>query len=112
MLHISDDHGNKSDFLIKKSETGLLFTPKDVYAVIDACLAVIEDSIKHGEEISIHGFGTLGLHYRAARQTYHPDTGEEIKIEARYTPKFNFGNTLRTAAKIYNMSLNDKKAGV
>lgn len=111
VLHISDDFGNQSDFTIKKSDKGLLFTVTDVTAIIDACLAVIEDSIKHGEDISIHGFGTLGVQHRAARQTKHPDTGETVSIDARYVPKFNFGNTLRMAAKVYELSLSDREDG-
>lgn len=111
VFHISDDYGNQSDFVVKKSDRGLLFTVKDVTEIVDACLAVIEDSIKHGEEISIHGFGTLGVHHRAARQTKHPDTGEPVHINARYVPKFSFGNTLRMAAKVYELSLNDRKTG-
>lgn len=111
VLHISDDHGNQSDFVIKKSERGLLFTVNDVTAIVDACLAVIEDSIKHGEDVSIHGFGTLGVQHRAARQTKHPDTGETVTIAARFVPKFNFGNSLRMAAKVYELSLSDREDG-
>ena len=112
-LHISDDYGNQSDFIIKKSSRGLLFTNKDVSTILDAVLAVVEDSLKdslkHGEDVSIHGFGTLGVHKRAARQTLHPVTGESIEVVARYVPKFNFGNLLRMAAKVYEMSLVDEE---
>ena len=107
VLHISDDQGNQSDFVIKKSDRGLLFTTKDVTAIIDACLAVVEDSLKRGEDITVHGFGTLGLHYRAARETKHPDTGEPVNISARHVPKFNFGNKLRIAARVYDLSLSE-----
>ena len=111
VFHISDDYGNQSDFIIKKSDRGLLFTSSDVAAIIDACLAVVEDAIKHGEDVSIHGFGTLGVHHRAARQTKHPDTGETVNIDARFVPKFSFGNSLRMAAKVYEMSLSDREGG-
>ncbi len=111
VFHISDDSGNESDFIIKKAEKGLLFTTNDVGAIIDACLAVIEDSIKHGETINIHGFGTLCLGLRAERQTKHPVTGEPVIVSSRYVPKFSFGNNLRMAAKVYEMSLNDRESG-
>lgn len=111
VLHISDDSGNQSDFIVKKSEKGLLFTNSDVANIIDACLAVVEDSIRHGEEITIHGYGTLGVQLRAARQTKHPENGETVDIEARYVPKFKFGNILRMAAKVYELSLSDREAG-
>lgn len=109
VLHITDDDGNNSDFVIKKSNKGLLFTTKDVAAVVDALIAVIEDSLKHGEEISIYGFGTLGIKYRAARKTKHPESGEPVEVGARYTPKFTFGNSLRMAAKIYELSLGENQ---
>ena len=108
-LHISDDYGNTSDFVIKKSDSGLLFTNRDVNFIVDALLAVVEDSLKHGEEVSIHGFGSLGVHKRAARQTLHPTTGEPVEVDERYVPKFNFGNTLRMAAKVYELSLEDAR---
>ena len=111
VFHISDDNGNESDFIIRKAEKGLLFTSNDVCAIVDACLAVIEDSIKRGESINLHGFGTFSLGKRAERQTKHPATGEPVIISSRYVPKFNFGNNLRMAAKVYEMSLTDRESG-
>lgn len=111
VFHISDDYGNQSDFTVRKADKGLLFTREDVTAIVNACMAAVEDSIKHGEDVSIHGFGTLGVHYRAARETKHPDTGEAVRVDARYVPKFNFGNSLRMAAKVYEMSLSDRGDG-
>lgn len=108
-LHITDDLGQKKDFIIKKDGTDLLFNTKDVTAIFEAIIAVIEDALKHGEEISIHGFGTLYLKLRAARQTKHPETGEVCYVEERYIPKFNFGNELRMAAKVYEMQLENEK---
>lgn len=109
VFHISDDEGNQKDFVVKKTDKSVLYNTTDVSAIVDACLAVIEDSIKHGEEIYIHGFGALGVHKRAARTTKHPDTGEIVDVRARYVPKFSFGNNLRMAARMYEMSLDDFK---
>jgi DNA-binding protein HU-beta len=106
-LHISDDQGNHSDFVVKKKTTGLLFTKEDITSVIDACIAVIEDSIKRGEEISIMGFGSLGVHKRLSRQGRHPVTGDVFSTGDKYVPKFSFGNNLRMAAKVYELSLMD-----
>lgn len=108
VFHISDDEGNKRDFTIRKTDKNVLFSVDDVEAVIDTCLAVIEESIKHGEEISIRGFGTLGIQYRKPRVLKHVETQEETIAEARYVPKFYFGNDLRRAAKVYGLSLEDK----
>ena len=109
VFHISDDEGNQKDFVVKKTDKTVLYNMDDVAAILDACLNVIEEAIKHGEEVTIHGFGTLGVHQRAARTTKHPETGEIVKVNARYVPKFSFGNTLRMAAKVYELSLDDFK---
>lgn len=107
VLHISDDEGNTKDFIVKKSDKNIAYTIDDIEAMMDACLYVTEEALKHGEHISIHGFGTLALHHRKARTTKHPDTGELVDVEARYVPKFTFGNDLRLCAKIYELSLTD-----
>ena len=109
VFHISDDEGNQKDFVVKKTDKTVLYNTTDVAAILDACLSVVEEAIKHGEEVSIHGFGTLGVHQRAARTTKHPETGETVKVNARYVPKFSFGNNLRMAAKVYELSLDDFK---
>lgn len=108
VFHISDDEGNSKDFVIKKTDTSVLFTTEDVESIIDSCLYVIEDALKKGEHISIRGFGTLGLRHRKARVTKHPDTGEVVDVSARFVPKFTFGNDLRMCAKIYELSLDEK----
>ena len=58
--------------------------------------------------MNIKGFGCLGLHYRAARRTKEPNSGEWCEIEARYVPKFAYGNDLRLAAKLYEVSLGEQ----
>lgn len=105
VLHISDDNGNHSDFTVQKPEKGVVYTVTDVTYIIDTCLAVIEESIKRGEDISIQGFGSLFLKHRAARRTRHPDTGKLVEIKDHFIPKFTFGSSLRVAAQVYESSL-------
>jgi len=101
---------NHKDFIIRKTDKEVNFNSNDINAIIDACLLVIEDSLKRGEEISIHGFGTLGLHHRAARKTKRVGTDDWVEIKARYVPKFVSGNNLKLAAKIYELSLQDSSS--
>lgn len=107
VFHISDDEGNHKDFVVRKTDKEVFFNANDVAFIIDACLSVVEDAIKHGEEVTLHGFGTLGLYHRAARKTKKVGTDEWIDIDARYVPKFVSGNNLKIAAKLYEMSLSD-----
>lgn len=107
IFRITDDSGNAAKFIMNEKDKQVIYTLDDVSAVIDACLAVIEDSIKHGEEVNFKGFGVLGVHYRKARRTKQPGTEEWYEVDARYVPKFTYGNTLRVAARLYEMSLED-----
>lgn len=107
VFHISDDEGNTKDFIIRKTDKSVLFTADDVESMVEACLFVIEEAIKRGETVSIRGFGTLGLKYRKPRATKKLGTDEWVDIDARYIPKFTFGNDLRMCAKVYELSLQD-----
>jgi len=108
VFHISDDEGNKKDFVVRKSEKGVLFTADDINAVILTGIRVIEDALKRGEDITIRNFGSLFLHHRKARSTKNPSTGEPVIIDARYTAKFSPGNGLRLCAKMFELSLDEK----
>lgn len=103
-FNITDDTGNTAKFVIKEQNKDVQYTNDDAAVVIEACLAVVEDALKHGEEICIKGFGTIGLHYRAARRTKQPGTEDWYEVEARYVPKFQYGNDLRMAARVYELS--------
>ncbi|MBP5462526.1 MAG: HU family DNA-binding protein [Lachnospiraceae bacterium] len=83
VFHISDDEGNKKDFVVKKTDKSVLFTVDDVEAVVDACLYVIEESLKRGVPVCIRGVGSLGLKYRKPRATKRPGTEEWGDVEAR-----------------------------
>lgn len=110
VFHISDDEGNTKDFAVKKTDKAVMFTQEDVSTIVDACICVITESLKHGEPITFQGFGTLGLNYRKPRKTKIVGTEKEVLIDGHYTPKFSFGNELRMCAKIYELSLRDRLA--
>lgn len=111
VFHISDDEGNTKDFVVKKTNKTVLFTVNDIDSILDACLHVMEDALKHGESITVRGFGTLGLHYRKARTTKHPDTGELVNVDAHYIPKFTSGNNLKLCAKMFELHAKDNAYG-
>lgn len=104
-FHITDDDGRCADFHVKRDDKTVIYTTDDTENIIDACIAVIIDALQHGESISIKGFGSLGVQYRAARRTKDFYSDNMVEIEERYIPKFNFGNDLRMAARVYQLSL-------
>lgn len=108
VFHISDDEGNHKNFAVNRASKELPYTINDIDAVIEATLTVIKDALKEGDTVTVQGFGTLGLKYRKKRRTKRPLTDEWVDVEARYIPKFSFGNDLRMCAKLYELSLDDK----
>lgn len=107
-LHISDDDGNTKNFTIKGVDREVMFTAADVGAVINATMRVIIDALIRGDNVAMHGFGSLGLQYRKERSTKQIGTKEEITIEGRYVPKFVYGRDLKMAARLYESSITDE----
>lgn len=59
-----------------------------------AFLATIEEVLEKGDEISFLGFGKFEVTERAARTCRNPQTGEEMKVEAKKAVKFKAGKAL------------------
>lgn len=111
-FHIEDDGGNKKDFYVRKSEKLCSFNAEDVSVILDAIIAVAEDSIKSGEAVSIHGFGKIGVKMRKKHKTKIPFTDQWVDIDAHYVPYFVAGDNLKMCAKMYEVSLSEKIGGV
>ena len=62
-----------------------------------AFLATIEEALVKGEEVSFLGFGKFEVTERAARTCRNPQTGEEMKVEAKKAVKFKAGKALKDA---------------
>ena len=107
-FHITDSEGNSADFDIRRRDKSVIYTYDDVINIIDACVAVIIDALKRGEDVTIRGFGSLGLKYRATRRTKEPGTEKWCEIEAHHVPKFDIGNDLKMAARLYDLALKEQ----
>lgn len=107
---ISDNEGNSKSFEIKNEDKEVIYTTVDVERFLEACAFVVKESLKKGEKVAIHGFGTLDIQYRKARRTKDIASGEEIIIEARYVPKFIPGAELKQCCRTYGMSLEEQIA--
>lgn len=107
---VTDSDGNSANFAVKRGDKEVLYTVDDAINILDACLEAAKEALRHGDEIAIKGFGILKVHRREARAVKRPDTGEWCEAPARYVPKFQFGNELRMAAKVYELSLSDAEA--
>lgn len=107
VLHVSDDDGNQTDFVLKRQDTAVLFQVEDIEIILKYCIQAMENALQSGESINARGFGKLEVKYREARRTKDIETGEWIDVAGRYVPKFTFGSDLRTAAKLYEISLTE-----
>lgn len=85
---------NKAQFVEKISDKSD-FTKADVEKLLDAALEVIRQAVKKGDEVKLVGFGTFTKTKRKARKGHNPQTGEEIKIQAAWVPKFRAGTDFR-----------------
>lgn len=110
-FHITDDEGNRKDFSVRKTNKSVGYTSEDVRHVIETCLDVITESIKNGEEVTVSGFGTLGLHYRGGR-TIGGFDGKQHTMKAHYVPKFWYGKNLKNSADLYRMSVEDENGDI
>lgn len=84
---------NKTDLINEVTKS--LGKKKDAQVAVDCVLSTITDALKNGDTVSIIGFGTFKVVKRDARKGRNPQTGEEMKIEARNVPKFVAGKTLK-----------------
>lgn len=108
-FHITDDQGDKKDFVIRKERTGVKYTVDDIDVILEACAEAIIDAIKHGEKVAVSKFGCLSLKKRAARISPHPVTGETQHIKEHFVVKFDCYKDLKTAAALYTIQSEDRQ---
>lgn len=84
---------NKKDLTSKVAqEAGL--TKKTARQVVDALLSSISGALQDGDKVMLVGFGTFDVAHRRARKGRNPQTGEDIQIPAKKTPRFRPGKNL------------------
>jgi DNA-binding protein HU-beta len=89
---------NKQELIDKVAKKAGL-TKKDVQAVIDLTVESVMDAVKKGDKVTLVGFGTFSQIKRAARKGRNPQTGKEITIAARKSPKFTAGKAFKDKVK-------------
>jgi DNA-binding protein HU-beta len=69
----------------------------DAKKALDAFVGATTTALKTGDRISLVGFGSFSVSTREARTGRNPQTGKEIKIEAKKVVKFKAGAELAGA---------------
>lgn len=86
--------GELVDFIAEDLDVSKALADRFVNSFTEAvCANVRKDGVK------LAGFGTFGSTKRKARVGRNPQTGEEIKIPARWVPTFKAGTVLKDAAE-------------
>ncbi len=89
---------NKAELIdAMATESGL--TKADAKKALDSFMTSTAKALKTGERVALVGFGTFSVSDRAERKGRNPQTGTEIKIEAKKVVKFKAGNELSTSVK-------------
>jgi DNA-binding protein HU-beta len=98
----------KSDFVAELAKrTNMPRTKAD--ESLNAVLALIQETLKQGDKITLTGFGTFEVRQRAARSGVNIRTGEKIPIPASKRPVFTAGAVLKAAVSGKKAAAKGKK---
>ncbi|HNQ37002.1 MAG: HU family DNA-binding protein [Prolixibacteraceae bacterium] len=84
---------NKQDLVNAIAENAGL-SKADAKKGLDATINAVSAALKAGDRVSLVGFGSFAVSERGARTGRNPQTGKEIKIEAKKVVKFKPGAEL------------------
>jgi len=85
----------KAEFVKALKEKAGLSTLVQAEAAFANLFAIIAESLKKGDAISISGFGSFKVVERKAKMGRNPRTGKEIQIPASKTVKFTPGKAVK-----------------
>ena len=68
---------------------------KTVSNVLNAFTDTIQQTLKHGEYVDIHGFGRFSATKKPPRTARNPKTGQTVQVAAKRSPKFTFSATVK-----------------
>ena len=85
--------------LIEAMAAEAKLTKADAKKALDAFVVATSKALKKGERVALVGFGSFSIAKRAARKGRNPQTGKEIKINAKKVVKFKAGAELATKVK-------------
>jgi DNA-binding protein HU-beta len=87
---------NKSDLIdAMAGDAGI--TKASAKKALESFLGKVQGSLKHGNRVSLVGFGSWSVSKRAAREGRNPQTGKTIKIAAKKVVKFKAGSDLQSS---------------
>lgn len=85
---------NKAELVSKLSQKTQM-TKIQAESLLDATLALIQNTVAKGEEVKLVGFGTFSKTNRKARKGRNPKTGETVVIPGTNVPRFKPGKDFK-----------------
>ena len=81
--------------LVKKVADSSKQSEAQANTAVSAVFDAIADSLAHGDDVTISGFGSFKVVKRSAREGRNPQTGEPMTIPARKSASFTPGTQLK-----------------
>lgn len=85
--------------LAKRTGISRASARKIVAAVFDGSDGIIAEALKRGDKLTLPGFGTFSVAWRAPRVGRDPRTGKTVRIAACWAAAFKPGKTLKRALR-------------
>ncbi|MBU0487997.1 MAG: HU family DNA-binding protein [Bacteroidetes bacterium] len=89
---------NKAE-LVEAMAAEAKMTKAEARRAIDAFVSATTKALKKGNRVALVGFGSFSIAKRATRKGRNPQTGKEIKIQAKKVVKFKAGADLSSKVK-------------
>ncbi len=90
----------KADFAENLYED-LGLNKREAKEIVELFFEEIKDSLAHGEQVKLSGFGKFELRDKSSRPGRNPKTGEEIPITARRVVTFKSGQKLKARVEAH-----------
>jgi integration host factor subunit alpha len=72
------------------------FSKKESAELVERVFDIIKETLARGEKVKISGFGNFVVREKNARKGRNPQTGEEIRLDARRVLTFKPSLVLKT----------------
>ena len=68
---------------------------KDVERIVNTIFSEITKSLSENRRVELRGFGAFSVQKRKERIGRNPKTGDAVKVESKYIPRFKMGKELK-----------------
>ncbi len=74
---------------------------REAKEMVELFFEKIKESLEHGKEVKLSGFGKFELRDKSSRPGRNPKTGDEVAITARRVVTFRAGQKLKSRVEAY-----------